>query len=296
MPFFILLLAYVIRRRLDGVNRLDSDPLWRRCFSVGASTPPGRESRIWPGIVAVVLPALALVLVDHLLRASSWFLLSYLVDALVLIVLLGETGWKSRLTVYGEAWRRGDMQAAWHYVKDCLPADERGSAADPEALHLALSTRFMMAVFERYFLIIFWYVVGGVAVAFLVRGVLALRDHWPQPAARPGFGAATNVLAWLPARLLSLTFGLAGDLSGWLRDSRRRQLTPSALPQNVLFTAANSALTGYALDPLRFARVHPEDWPAFGGQSLSAIRDLLNRSMLVWICVLALLVIAGILA
>ena len=37
-----------------------------------------------------------------------------------------------------------------------------------------------------------------------------------------------------------------------------------------------------------------DEWTAFGGRSLRAVRDLLNRSMLVWICILALLVISGV--
>lgn len=57
--------------------------------------------------------------------------------------------------------------------------------------------------------------------------------------------------------------------------------------------SANGSLTGYALDPARFSQIHPDEWASFGERSLSAVRDLLNRSMLVWICLLALLVIAG---
>ena len=63
----------------------------------------------------------------------------------------------------------------------------------------------------------------------------------------------------------------------------------------LLMGAASAALTGYALEPERFSKIHPEEWASFGGRSLEAVRDLLNRSMLVWICILALLVIAGVL-
>ena len=63
---------------------------------------------------------------------------------------------------------------------------------------------------------------------------------------------------------------------------------------NMLMTAASGSLTGYALDPERFGQVYADDWPKFGGRSIRAMRDLLSRSMLVWICAIALLVIAGI--
>ncbi|WP_152207080.1 histidine kinase [Marinobacter changyiensis] len=294
MPFFIMLLAYVTRRSLDSTDSLNTESVWRQAFRWGASAPSGREARVWPGIVIVAIPALVLLVIDYALRMFSVMVLTALVDYLMLVLLMGAPGWKPRLKAYTEAWQRGDMQGAWYHVKDSLPARERGAASAPENLHLSVSCRFMVMIFERYFLIIFWYVVGGIAVAFLVRAVLALRDHWPQAAARPAFGVAANILSWLPVRILSFTFGLAGDLTGWLRTGRSSMTTYSESPSAVLLQAANSALTGYALEPSRFQKLHPGEWSEYGGRSFFAIRDLLNRSMLVWICVLALLVIAGI--
>lgn len=99
---------------------------------------------------------------------------------------------------------------------------------------------------------------------------------------------------WIPARLLSLTFGIAGDLAGWLPETRQTLTGVRKKAGEVLMISANGSLTGYALDPARFSRIHPDEWTAFGGRSLRAVRDLLNRSMLVWICTLALLVISGV--
>lgn len=293
MTFVLVLLAYAVRRVLDSGGRLDPDQFWRSLFHAGTRVRSGREARVWPGVLILLVPTLVLLLLSHWLRTSAWYPLAYPLDLVVLVLLLGMPGWSGRLQAYGEAWRRGDMAAAWHHVKDCLRERERGSANAPAELHLTLARRFMTTVFERYFLVLFWYVVGGIAVAVLVRGTLALRDHWPQSAARPGFGRAADVLAWLPVRLLALSFGLAGDLAGWL--SRGRQMLGSlrSRPEEVLLQSADGALTGYALDPKRFERLHPEHWVSFGADSLLAIRNLLNRSLLIWICVFALLVIAG---
>lgn len=297
MTFVVLLLAYFIRRRLDAGNRLDTEVFWRRYLQMGYWVPAaGKEARVWPGVLMILIPALVLLLVTHQLRLFSWSLFAQSLDLIVLVLLLGSTGWRDRLMAYTEAWRRGDMQAAWHYVKDSLPGGEGSSANAPETLHLALCARFMQVMFERYFLLIFWYVIGGIGVALLVRGVLALRDHWPQVETRGGFALAADGLAWLPVRLLSLSFGLAGDLAGWLKEGWVGIVSWSFGPRAVLMNAADASLTGYALEPNRFAQLHPDDWMDFGDRSLTAIRDLLNRSMFVWIGLLALLVIAGILA
>lgn len=294
MPLLVYLMAYLIRRRLDVSGKLNADDWFRALFQRFAGNSSDDQSSIAPGLVLVFGASLVLFYADWFSTIRGLGIVMHPLELVVLIALMGTPGWRSLLKAYSEAWQRGDMQAAWHHVKDQLPASERGNASSPEAMHLALCGRFMTEVFERYFLIAFWYVVGGIGFALFARGVVALRDYWPHGMARHRFALLAELLSWIPVRLLSFSFGLVGDLSGWLREGRRYLLTPAVSADAVLMAGASSALTGYALDPQRFAGLHPDDWTDFGGRSLRAIRDLLNRSMLVWICILALLVIAGI--
>lgn len=295
MTLVAFLLAYVIRRRLDSADRFSGDRLWRQWFQGGAVTDAGQETSTRGGWVKVLAPTLVLALVVYV--AASWGVRVALfpLEVFLLVLLMGAPGWKTPLALYSDAWQRGDMQAAWRHIEQQLPAEDRGAALSPEAMHLSLSRTLMMSVFERFFLVAFWYFVGGIALAFLARGLVALSDHWPQAAARPAFQRWANLAAWIPVRLLACTFGIAGDLAGWSRDIRRVLPGLGKSVAYVLNVAANGSLTGYALDPERFSTLHPDEWPSFGGRSLSAIRDLLNRSMLVWICAAALLVIAGVL-
>ncbi|MEC7376741.1 MAG: histidine kinase [Pseudomonadota bacterium] len=294
MELIVFLLAYSVRRRLDSLDRLQGDELWRRWFHNGRKARAGHEADIYAGLALVLLPALILGLAEYLLVVSDWRMAAYPADFLILVLLMGIPGWRQLLRAYAEAWQRGDMQAAWHHVKDRLPAAERGAALSPEAMHLSLSRALLVSVFQKFFLVAFWYVVGGVALAVLARGLVALADHWPQAAARPRFARMAEWAGWIPARLLALTFGIAGDLAGWLREMGKSLSGVGTKAGDVLMISASGSLTGYALEPDRFSRLHPEDWTSFGGRSLAALRDLLNRSMLVWICTLALLVISGV--
>lgn len=294
MVLVVFLLAYMIRQRLDRANRLSGDSLWRTWLHRGSRIQAGEEGAFWPGLMMVLLPALALgalVLISDYLGVR---LVMYPVELLVLVLLMGVPGWREVLEHYTGAWRRGDMQGAWHHVQDYLPEAERGDALSPEDMHLALVRALMAAVFERFFLVVFWYLVGGIWLAVVARGVVALAEQWPQKQARARFARWADLMAWVPARLLAATFGIAGDLAGWSRSIR--SVVPGFGKQTteVLMVAADGSLTGYALDPERFARVYAEDWSKYGGRSVRAMRDLLSRSMLVWICVIALLVIAGI--
>lgn len=303
MAFLIFLLAYLVRRRLDaGSQQHRGDSLWRAWFHLGARTSPAREARVWPGLLMVLVPAILLVGGQYLLRDSYWRALGYPLEFLVLVFLMGAPGWRPRLKAYVDAWSRGDMQAAWNHVKDAIPAEEQGeewgeeqrAASSPDEMHMTLSRKLITTIFERFFLVAFWYVVGGIGVALLARGLVALREQWPQAAARNRFATLVEIAGWIPARILSFTFGVAGDLAGWLRGGRQALAGLSMPVDRLLMAAANSALTGYALDPQRFSSLHPDEWTSFGHRSLEAIRDLLNRSMLVWVCVIALLVIAGV--
>ncbi|MDX1551296.1 MAG: regulatory signaling modulator protein AmpE [Marinobacter sp.] len=295
MTLVVFLLAYLTRRKLDAANAWSGDSFWRKAFHASGGSPAGRETGKWKGLLIIGVPAVLLAVTDGYLRALGWRVATYPLEFVLLVLLMGAPGWRSTLEAYSESWARGDMQGAWHHVKDNLPARKRGAATSPDEMHLILSRTLLVNIFERFFLIAFWYVVGGPAVAFFARGVIALRDHWPQAAARPGFAVLAEVLNWLPSRLLSVTFGVAGDLAGWMNEGKRALVGIKLKTDQVLMAAANGALTGYALDPARFAQIHPDEWADYGRRSLDAIRDLLNRSMLVWICVMALLVIAGLL-
>ncbi len=293
MLLLTFLLAYFLRRQLDAAGRLDSDRLFRELFSRLAPWTNARAERIGPALLLVGAMAMVLVALDWWARTRGWGVAAYPLQCLVLVALMGTPEWRGVLRAYREAWSRGDMQGAWHHIRARLPASEQGKAASPDTMHLQLCRRFMVVVFERYFLLAFWYVIGGVGAALFVRGLIALREQWPQADARPRFAMGVEVLAWAPVRLLSFSFGLAGDLAGWLREGRQSLATASVRAEDVMMSAANGALTGYALDPQRFSQLHPDDWLDYGRRSLVAIRDLLTRSMLVWVCLLALLVIAG---
>ncbi len=293
MTLIVFLLAYIIRRRLDSQGHLYGENLWRHWFHRAAKIRAGKEARLSAGIAMVLVPALALGALSWAADSYGWRLAVYPMECLLLVLMMGTPGWDGVLQAYSEAWRRGDMQGAWHHVQGQLPASERGAALSPDTMHMAVARALMLAVFQRFFLVAFWYVAGGIGCAILARGLVALAQQWPRAAARPGFSRLSEVVAWIPARLLSVTFGIAGDLPGWLREIRGRFLVPGEPSAAVLMNSANGSLTGYALDPSGFSRMHPEQWSDFGGRSLRAIRDLLNRSMLVWICGLALLVIFG---
>lgn len=294
MEFLVFLAAYAVRRKLDNAGVMAGDNLWRKSFAPACQVLPGKEAGLGRGLLLITVPALLLGVAELVWRDTAWSLVIHPLGFLLLIGLMGIPGIGVALDEYTAGWRRGDMRAAWHQVQHLLPPKERGDASSPGQMHRAVAENLIALVFERYFVVAFWYVIGGLAGAFAARALVALRDHWPDVAARPGFGRLADVVNFLPAKLLILTFGIAGDLAGWLKGGKSAALSLSGKNKQMLMAGANSSLTGYELQPERFSEVHPDGWPDFGERSLAAVRGLMNRSMLVWICMLALLMIAGI--
>lgn len=307
MSFFVILLGYLVRRQLDAKGRWDSQARLEKAILWMAALRTG-QTPLWA--LASLLLWIAL-----LLLALKWFasplvglFVDHLLGLVLLVLLMGYPAWRMPLKAYAEAWRRADLQAAWHHVRHLLPDPERGDASvrsdmkgdmsgdmnSAEALHQTLSAAVLTMAFERYFLIIFWFFLLGPAGVLLSRGLLAIRDHWPDARVRQQFASWARLMAWLPALALSATFSLAGDLAGWLSQWRQQTDVASRGLPVLLFDAAKGALSSDALDPRRFKLLHPEEWPDFASLSLLALRDLLNRSMLIWFAALALLTIGGV--
>lgn len=296
MRLFVIVLAWVLRRRLDARRRMEPEQWQRRLLQHA----PGDRGDGRPGPLRWVIPIYAVAV--GMLGVVTWGLsgivgglLASAVALVLMVTATGMPGWHEPLQAYGEAWRSGQMQQAWQAVNHLLPAAKRGAALSPDVLHLEVAKSFIHTTFERYFFGLFWYAVLGPAGLLLIVGALAVRNHYPSAPVRESFTSWVNLLAWAPAWLLSFSFGIAGDLTGWLSEQGYRKCRPGESHPECLLRAANGALSSYALDPARFEQHNPESWPDYGDRSLKAVRKLLNRSLFVWFALLAVLAIMGLL-
>ena len=71
MVLVVFLLAYLIRRRLDAVNRGVSEPVWRAWFQWGRVSRPGREHGIGRGLLLILVPAVAAGALEYLMRRAG---------------------------------------------------------------------------------------------------------------------------------------------------------------------------------------------------------------------------------
>jgi len=294
MRLLVILLAWILRRQLDARGRMNPEQ-WQRQILQHAPSDNG-DGRPGPLLWVILVYITAVLLMGVVAWGVSGIaggLFASLVALVLMVTATGMPGWREPLQDYGDAWSDGDMQRAWHEVSHLLPADQRGDALPPAVLHMEVATALIHTTFERYFLTIFWYALLGPAGLLLILGALAVRNHYPSAPVRERFRVWVEWLSWAPAWLLSFSFGIAGDLYGWLHEQKLENRPSGESPRYWLVRTASGALSSYALDPHRFEQHHPEAWPDFGNGSLFAVRNLLNRSMFVWLALLAVLAIMG---
>jgi len=292
MRLLVVLIAWFLRRRLDLAQRLDPDSLWRGLFAHLPAVPDRwAPKHRWVVLAVFMLVVLVTAAVAEWLNYSVGSWAAGLLALALFLPTTGLPGWREPLEAYAQSWRRGDNQGAWHHVRHLLPAHKQSRAIAPDALHLLLVETLILATFERYFRPVFWYLVLGPAGLMLAVLGHGLQHHHPAQPVRSLFHEMCWWVDWAPRHLLSLSFGLAGDFSGW--SHQRQAVGRAGTTSEALLLAASGALSSYSLDPRRFQQFHPEQWPDYGLRSLDAVRELLNRSMVVWITAVAILAILG---
>jgi len=247
---------------------------------------------LWDGtlgaLVGVGLPALAAWLLVALLTAA-WPLLGALAAIAVLLAALGPRNLHREVESYLAAVREGrhaeaELAARRITRRDTLPA------AGQER-HEAVIDGLLIEAHERLFGVVFWFVLLGPLGAALYRSAVLFEDlsrrEYPDDSAIARAAVRLHgILAWLPVRLLALSYGLAGSfedaLADWRGYTEGCTVPFYATNSEVLRCAGHGAL-----------RLDPEDEENGGLAGVTAAIGLTDRALIVWLVVLALFSLAG---
>lgn len=184
-----------------------------------------------------------------------------------------------------DAWREGRLDSA-RAVAARLADREVVAVSDGQLPMTALEGLFWQS-YRRLLGGIFWLLIVGPIGPIALRLAWLARDAAVERGEPDGLASAADkvmhVLDWLPARAAALSFGLAGSFvhafDGW----RNSQEEPDAGLRD-LVTAAGLGALDMDQPPSDVEEV--EDMLRDG-------RDLVGRSLMVWVAVAALLTIAG---
>lgn len=311
MKFLVILLALSVNHYWDRDRVLPVDA-WYRDFAIGLRqrlTERGGGSHWYFGMAALV-PALLLLLLLSLVDGVLLGLVSVCVHVLLLLCLFDPQNLRAWLAGYVQRWRAGDFEAAFLCLQQRWPGLRLDSGDDLEAVHGQCCRYVLMSSFERLFAVLFWYLVTGPVGAVVYYSLVQLRalalaegdwdtQGWPS--------RLLFLLEWVPARLLGLTFSLAGDFEAGFQCLRSCCFDTTRSATSVVLSCAKAA-TGNASKTLFIhdsaaadatviidmdAGSDAPSAAAMEAQLLSLL-SLTERSQIIWVAALAVFVVAGI--
>jgi AmpE protein len=239
-------------------------------------------------LVAIFVMALPVVPVAWFAWAfgDSLFGLAYLAfAAFVLFFSLGPQDLLAQLRDWIEAREGNDPAASDQITRSIV---ESGDGAPTEPTARALESAIFVQANHRLFGVLFWFMLLGPAGAWAYRVADLFRRR--MRASGTG-GPATHavetlfgLLAWVPARLLALSYAVAGSFDDAFEDWRAYYQRTT----NSFFSVSESILSAAGVGAIR--RRCPE------GDKLVAVRaarQLLRRTLAIWITVIAALTLVG---
>lgn len=281
MSFLALLVSLLLDLALRHLEHLRG-PRWFHAYfeSLGFLTQAADFWRAGFGVLVIVLvPTVVTLFIGHLLD-HIWGGLGFAFAVLILLLTLGPQDLHAQADAYIAAVRAGNTGRAEELARALLRAKP---PAEPAACSEAMTHAVFSEANERLFGILFWFALLGPAGAVLYRSTDFLRR---LPSAEPrstefiqAVGRLHGVLAWIPAHLAALGYGLAGSFEDAVSELKTFYANSTMrfyqLNEDLLACAGLGALRASGRDA--------------GTERLRAALVLVRRTLIIWMVVYALL-------
>jgi len=260
----------------------------------------------WAGIGSVILlPLIPLALLLLLAQVSTALLGSFglfILSILVLLYTFGPRDLDADIKAYLSAETNEEITKACAHLKGPACGSIGGDHQHPtdESLEECNdSSSFVGAVFQqalrRWFAIIFWFAIAGIAGAFAYRMIEWL-THRALPLSdrqRQNFHTVCSVMEWPVAQLMTLSLAIAADFdsvySAWKQYHNEQGHSLFEGDNGFLRAAARCIIVTGSVGNDGFAdQLETEPHPA-----VQQAMDLVWRVMGVWLAGLAILLLAG---
>jgi AmpE protein len=298
LSLLALIFALVCER---GATHLLHLREWRWLDSYFDAADRAIGSRRGPGVrvvavMLVALPSAPVALVAEWLDPHLLGLPQLAFAVLVLLFSLGPRDLQEEVDDYVAALERHDRDEALRHGKELL---ESSPAAQGTAAREAIEEAVFIQANNRIFGVVFWFMVLGPAGAWGYRVSDMLRRRAAFEAARQGLprvrgdlGSALagvhGLLAWLPARLVALSYALAGSFEDAVGNWR---VAVDGVASSLLDRAEDllARVGKGALQP-SLAGVSPERLDVV---TVRGAWRIVARSLWIWIAAIALFVLTG---
>ena len=312
MHFLIILIAIAVLESNGQLAFIQRDLWVQKWHRALAKLPALRNSGLLKVAVYVLVPVIALQLVLEYLGSGDNGILVFLLELGVLLYCLGRGDLSAQIAVLESDIQRSDLQAAFHDAAVFNMGHRAVSADSAEGLFRELAATLPYRLFERSFVVVFWFFFLGAPLALAYR-LLALHGDMQLEAAevlldeeQTGDEDIAEVLEavvpnpankllwyleWIPVRFLALTLGLMGDFSQAITPLKELVFCPKTSTADVLRLCVLGALNRQSSEVSEDGDVVSNDTAALA--QVGEIVALFRRSMTGWLVAIALLVLTS---
>lgn len=279
MNFLIALLAIILLEAYSELGAVQRDG-WVRRWHKGLAAI---EFLARPSVIRLALFVAVPVILLHLVLAvlsHQWGLLVFVLELLVLLYAMGRGNLDTQIALFTSDLERDDLRAAFDDATVFDLSHREGVVDNIEDLREQVFASLPYRIFERTFVVIFWFYLFGAPAALAYR-LLALHgdlDFDETDADQPELKWLW-LMEWLPVRLLGLTVGLVGNFSYAASAVRKLLFCRSTGTAEFLRHVVKGALGD---EQASRALTH---------QTVSEVTLLFGRAMTGWLVVIAILVV-----
>lgn len=235
-------------------------------------------------VLYLTVPILLVQLVLGALEPMLFGLLWLAGAVTVLLYSFGRVEYEALADRYRSYCLAGDFEAAYLYARSELGVEQDDeSLTTPEAVHRVIQRELLYVGYQRWFAVLFYFVILGPVGAMAYRllqlsratpeGVLAMRMLYYAD--------------WIPVRLLAAGFALTGDFLG-SRDELVASVSGTGQPAGaVLFEVGRAAIGTSDLD----STTAEASFATVAAKEVTDLQALLSRSAGAWLVAISLLVL-----
>lgn len=232
-------------------------------------------------VLAILAPVVLAVWVASALLTNAWIVFGFVFSVFVLLMSLGPVDPMRQAHDYLKAMQTGDLaEATIHAEALCAKKPDDDPVLATEQVKQALLIRLC----ENILGIFFWFLLMGPMGAVLFRAtcLLRLRYEGVQGGLADAIFDLYRILIWIPARLSAIGFAVVGGFVETLQSFQHISDLWKRDSEGLLIEAGLGAIP---------ASTSEENQPDLNG--LGEVLALTKRTVVAWLTVMALLVIAG---
>lgn len=275
MKFIILLCCLLLQRETRKPDYKRSNEWFRKLLESFETEQGSFKKQLGIYAFCVLLPALVLAFLLSLMSGVLWGTVAFVTQVLLFLYVLGRDDTEGRFGQYLRCWQHKDYQGAYLCAKESLNIDL--TSVDPQSLHEQIAQSIISEWFSRWFVVVFWFVVGGVPLSFV-----ALLSYWFVKKYKWLWcESLIFAIEWLPSRLLAFTASLVSGITGRMASSFGAFLDFNTSPTQLLVSILVPTEGGFNAEKAQ--------------AQLLSINQVMMRCVVLWLLIVAVLTLFGVL-